>query len=142
MAKMYEHILVPLDGSDAANRAARHALDVAEQYGATLHTLVVVDTDRYGEAGLSSTEIVLDELEAEAEELLERLASRADNRGVETTTRVRRGTPYQSILDHAEEVDADLIVIGYQGLSHALEGHLGSTTDRVIRVGDRPVLVV
>ncbi len=41
---MYREILVPTDGSKAAERAIHHALDLAETYGARIHALYVVDT--------------------------------------------------------------------------------------------------
>jgi len=42
---MYEHILVPTDGSDVAEAAVDHALDLAEKYDAEVHALYVVDID-------------------------------------------------------------------------------------------------
>ncbi|MFL9709025.1 universal stress protein, partial [Aeromonas veronii] len=42
---MYETILVPTDGSEVAETAVNHALDLAETYDATVHTIYVVDTD-------------------------------------------------------------------------------------------------
>jgi len=60
---MYDTILVPTDGSDPANRAVEHALALADRYDARVHALYCVETHRYGEPALSSTEIVLDQLE-------------------------------------------------------------------------------
>ena len=42
---MYESILIPTDGSEAAELAVEEALDVAEKFDAEVHTLYVVDTD-------------------------------------------------------------------------------------------------
>jgi len=137
---MYDTILVPTDGSDPANRAVEHAVDLAGKYGAALHTMYVVDTARYGDPALSSTELVLTELEEEGGELLDRVADRADNEGVEVTTFVCHGKPHEEIRDYADEIDADVIVIGYQGQSHTRTDIMGSVTQRVLQSVDRPVL--
>lgn len=137
---MYHTILVPTDGSDAANRAVEHGLDLAERSGATLHAMYVVDTKRYGEPALSSAEIVLHDLEEDGHALVERVAERADNLGIETETRVCHGAPHREIVDYADEIDAELIVMGFQGQSHSMEGHMGSVADRVTQTAGRPVL--
>jgi nucleotide-binding universal stress UspA family protein len=139
---MYDTILVPIDGSDGANRAIEHALDVAERYDPAVHAIFVVDTRRYGEPALSSTELVIEEIEREGHDLLERFADRADNYGIEVATRSCHGVPHDEILSYADEVDADLIIMGYQGRSHRRDENIGSTVERVVRSGDRPVLTV
>jgi len=60
---MYDTVLVGTDGSASANRAVTHALDEAEQHDAALHAIFVVDTGRYAEPALSSSELVTDEIE-------------------------------------------------------------------------------
>jgi nucleotide-binding universal stress UspA family protein len=137
---MYDTILVPTDGSDPANRAVEHALEIAEQFGATVHALYVVDTDRYGEPALSSAEIVLQELEGDGRELVADIVDRADAHGVAAETRVCHGAPHEEIVTYADEIDADLVILGYQGHSHRMEGHMGSVADRVAHAAGRPVL--
>ncbi|WP_331233314.1 universal stress protein [Natronorarus salvus] len=137
---MYDRILVPTDGSEPANRAVEHTLALAEQYGATVHALHVVDTSRYGEPALSSTEIVLHELEDRGHDLLDEIADRADDRGLVVETRLCHGRPHREITDYADEIGTDLIVLGYQGQSHEREGHIGSVAERVVRHAGRPVL--
>ncbi|MFC6719039.1 universal stress protein [Natrialbaceae archaeon GCM10025810] len=137
---MYDTILVPTDGSDPANRAVEHALTIADRYGARVHALYCVETYRYGEPALSSTEIVLDQLEDQGQAMLTELGDRADNAGIECTWDICHGRPWEKALEAADEVDADLIVIGYQGRSHARAGKIGSVAERVVRTADRPVL--
>ena len=137
---MYDTILVPLDGSDSSNRAAEHALELAERFDSSLHSLFVVDTRLYGEPSLSSTEIVVDELEDHGHELLEEYAGRTDNRGIETETRVCHGVPHDEIVAYADSIDADAIVMGYQGQTHRHK--IGSVAERVVRDGSRPVFTV
>jgi len=137
---MYDTILVPTDGSDPANRAVEHALELADRYDAQVHAMYCVETHRYGEPALSSAEIVLNNLEEQGETMLGELGDRADNVGVECTWNVCHGRPWEEVRQKGEELDADLIVIGFQGQSHERPGKIGSVAERVVRTADRPVL--
>lgn len=137
---MYDTILVPTDGSESADRAVDHGLFLAEQSGATMLAMYVVDTSRYGEPALSSSELVIQDLEERGDALVDDVAERAAEAGIEAETIVCHGRPDEAIVAHAADVDADLLVMGYQGHSHEMEGHMGSVVNRVIRSTDRPVL--
>jgi nucleotide-binding universal stress UspA family protein len=139
---MYDTVLVGVDGSDASNRAVEYAMDLADRYDADIHAIYVVDTRLYGEPGLSSAELVIDELEDEGHAMLDRFADRADNRDIVVEKRVCHGVPHDEILAYADEAGVDLVVLGYQGQTHAVEDHIGSVVERVVRAGGRPVLVV
>ncbi|SDQ56753.1 universal stress protein [Natronobacterium texcoconense] len=137
---MYDTILVPTDGSDPANRAVEHALELADRYDADVHAMYCVETHRYGEPALSSAEIVLTRLEEQGQAMLEELGDRADNVGVDCSWNVCHGRPWEEVRSTAEELDADLIVIGFQGQSHRRTGKIGSVAERIVRTADRPVL--
>ncbi|RQH02517.1 universal stress protein [Natrarchaeobius oligotrophus] len=137
---MYDTILVPTDGSDPANRAVEHALELADRYDADVHAMYCVETHRYGEPALSSAEIVLTRLEEQGAAMLEELGERADTQGIECTWNVCHGRPWEELLEKADDLDADLIVIGFQGQSHRRPGKIGSVAERVVRSADRPVL--
>ncbi|AQL44025.1 universal stress protein [Halorientalis sp. IM1011] len=138
---MYDTILVPIDGSDGANRATEHALELAERFGATLYSIFVVDTRLYGEPGLSSTELVIDEIEDTGHGYLKTLSERAEREGIEVVTRNCHGVPHQEIIAYADEVDADAIVMGFEGKTHS-KGNIGSVVERVLRDASRPVFAV
>ncbi|AEM59182.1 universal stress protein (plasmid) [Haloarcula hispanica N601] len=138
---MYDTIVVATDGSADANRAATHALEQAEQHGAELHAVFVVDTDRHAEPALSSMELETIEIEEWGNDELAEVAERGDALGVEVTTRCCHGKPYVEVISYADEVDADLIVLGYHGHSHTKTDQIGSVTDRVVQNAGRPVLV-
>ena len=137
---MYDTILVPTDGSDRANRAVEHALEIAKRYDAALHAMYCVETHRYGEPALSSAELVIDSLEDQGAALLDAVADRAENDGIDPTCTVCHGRPWEAVRERSEEIDADLIVIGFQGESHQRTGKIGSVAERVVRNADRPVL--
>ncbi|OYR42624.1 universal stress protein UspA [Halorubrum sp. Ib24] len=138
---MYSHILVPTDGSPASDAAIEHAIDLAEQYDATLHALYVVDGAAYAtlEAG---AEIVVDALESEGEEATQRVADAAESAGVSCEAVVTTGTAYRSIRNYVDENDIDMIVMGTHGRKGLDRYLLGSVTERVVRTSDVPVLTV
>ncbi len=139
---MYDTILVGTDGSASANRAVVHALEQAERFGAVLHAVFVVDTGRYDETALSSAELVTNDLEDAGQQLLEDIVTRADDLDVEHVTRCCHGNPHSELVSYADSIDADLIVLGFQGQSHPKTDIMGSVSDRVLRNAGRPVLVV
>lgn len=138
---MYDTVLVATDGSADATRAATHALEQAEQHGATLHAIFVVDTDRYSEPALSSAELETNEIEQWGHQQLEEIDERGEGLDVGVTTQCCHGKPYVEIINYADEIDADLIVLGYHGHSHTETDQIGSVTDRVVQNAGRPVLV-
>ena len=140
---MYETILLPTDGSDGATAALDHAVGAAEAYGAALHVVSVVDRRVVLAADPDEKESVRADLTDEATEAVERLADRAREAGVETTTATPEGVPHREILADADRAGADLLVLG----THSRTGRerrltLGSTTERVVTDADRPLLVV
>ena len=137
---MYDTILVPTDGSDPANRAVEHALTLADRYDATVHAMYCVETHRYGEPALSSAAIVLNQLEERGQSMLVELAERADTEGIDCSYDLCHGRPWEEISKAADELDADLIVVGFQGKDHTRTAKIGSVAERVIRTADRPVL--
>ena len=139
---MYDTILVGTDGSAPANRAVVHALEQAEETDATLHAIFVVDMSRYGEGELDGVDVETEELERWGQDKLEDVEDRAETLGVDLVAHQRVGDPHAEIISYADDIDADLIVLGYQGHAHQDTDHLGSVTDRVVRRSGRPVLVV
>lgn len=134
---MYDRILVPVDGSEGAQRAIDHALELAARDDAELYGLHVVDTRTYGEPALSSVELVVDEAEDEGNHLLGEFVARAADVDLAVTTRCVHGVPHETILEYAREIDADLIVLGYEGERHTRQ--IGSVARVVVDTSDRPV---
>jgi nucleotide-binding universal stress UspA family protein len=138
---MYDIIVVGTDGSEKANKAVERGLQLAEKNTADLHVITVVNTARYGEPALSSSEIVLNELEERGTKQLKRVKEQASDRGVEVITECFHGEPGSAITKYAEENDADLIVLGSHGHTHP-RSVMGSTAKRVLHDADREVLIV
>lgn len=137
---MFDDLLFPTDGSDGTERALDHVLDIAAEHDATVHVLNVADVTRDSVAQIEGK--VVDALVEEGEGIVQQVVDRADQRGVSTVTAVKQGEPYPSIVDYAANTDVDLVVMpthGRKGLSRLL---LGSTTERVVRESDVPVLTI
>ncbi|WP_123533029.1 universal stress protein [Halosimplex salinum] len=139
---MYDHILVPTDGSDTAELAAGHALALSEAFDATIHVLGAVDVD--GEAGPFDAggvdEEFVAELEADAEAAVASAAESMGDRPVETA--VVDGDPAEAIDDYAVENGVDLVVMGTHGRTGISRVLTGSTSARVVRESRVPVVTV
>jgi nucleotide-binding universal stress UspA family protein len=138
---MYDEILVPTDGSDAASRALDHALNLANQYDARVHALYVIDANAYAtlEAG---TDVVISALEDEGQAAVDTVVDRAEQHGVEAVTEVVTGTVHKAIIEYADEHDVDLIVMGTHGRRGLDRYLLGSVTEKVVRTSAVPVLTI
>ncbi|WP_251330394.1 universal stress protein [Haloplanus pelagicus] len=137
---MFDRILFPTDGSDGATAAFGHVLDLAAAHDATVYVLNVADTARDSVTQVRGR--VIDALEREGARTVKETAERASDRGVATVTEVLQGEPYSTIVDYAATNDVDLAVMpthGRRGLERFL---LGSTTERVVRRSEVPVLTI
>lgn len=137
---MYDRILVPTDGSESADRALDHALNIAGQYGAELHVLYVIASS-YTEAGPSHA-VAVDALEEHGATTLDAVGDRARAAGVQFVTEQRHGEPHRQIVEYADEEDIDLVVMGTHGRTGIERYLLGSVTEKVVRTSDVPVLTV
>lgn len=137
---MYDNILLPTDGSDGTDRIVAHAMHIARENDATLHVLHVVDTSVLPLDSHSQT--FYDQLEAAGRSSVFEIRDRAIDAGVHAVESLRRGTPYRTILDYAQENDIDLIVLGTHGRGGARRALLGSVAEHVVRLSEAPVLTV
>jgi len=136
----YNHVVVPTDGSDVAERAAAQALDLAEHFGADVHVVYVIDTTTYDLQDTPRSIVGL--LKEGGQNAVDAIAADARERNLPVTTDVLRGSPEGKILEYADGVDADLLVMGTRGFGAAPDRLLGSTTARVLRETETPVLTV
>lgn len=140
---MYDSILLPTDGSENALDALEHALAAASAYGAELHLLSVIDRRVVLAADAEEKPDVRNELTDGATVAIDELRTRADDAAVPVTTATPEGVPYREILSYAESESIDLVVLGTHGRTGREKRlNLGSTTERVVKKADRPVLVV
>ena len=140
-----KRILFPTDFSADAENALAYATSLAEEYGAELCLLHVVEDiviPAYFGPQVDGGYIPTVDLEAAAQAEIDKLLPEEAGRSYTVRRLLRRGAPYVEILAAAEEVHADLIVMathGHGGLAHML---LGSTAERVVRKSSVPVLSI
>ena len=135
---MYARILVPTDGSETAEAAMTHAIDLGERYDADIHVLNVINSWRYD----TSIESAVEPLREEGEEAVERLADVAADADVTVTTAVEIGNPAAHILEYVDEHGVDLIVMGTRGRGGLPRRLLGNVTQYVTTHASIPVHVV
>ncbi|MBX0297734.1 universal stress protein [Haloarcula nitratireducens] len=138
---MYEHILIPFDGSDEAQKGARHGIELAAELGSTAHGLYIIDLPGVPRAMSlrDDEEDLREEYRTYGEEVLSELGDIAADHDVEYEWTIRSGTPSEEIVDYADEEGMDVIVLGsaYRG---KLGNLLGGTTDKVVRSATVPVI--
>ncbi len=141
---MYKRILLPLDGSGLAEQALPHAVAHAENFGAELILLKVLEP--IAPTGTVAPQSAARQAEAltgaMAAEYLERIAADVRERGVSVSTVTIEGRPRTKILEYAEANKIDLIVMSARGLSGPSRWLVGSVADRVVRGSNVPVLLV
>lgn len=135
----YADILLPTDGSDYAARAVEPALAVAEQFGARVHVLHVVNPADFP---TDADDTLAERFEAQGEAVTADVVDRVRQAGLEAVSVVREGTPAAELLDYADDAEIDLIAMGTAGKTGPNRFLLGSTTERVIRHAPIPVLAV
>ena len=135
---MYQHVLIPTDGSEGDARAIEHGVGLADAVGATVHALTVNQG-----AGAMQRDRLRSDPEAEAAAAIERVERVADDAGVPVTTAVREGTdPADEILAHARDQQADLIVMGTSDPSGIDRLFDESVAESVLEDTTVPVLTV
>lgn len=138
---MYENILIPTDGSDSAQEAVDHGIELAKTVDAKVHSLYVVETEAtyFITADLDDEE--MDEYKEYGEELVTAVTNEASAEGVDAQGAVKVGKIAQEIVEYAEDHDIDLIVMGRRGRG-SIEQYLGSIAEKVVRMSEIPVTVV
>lgn len=137
-------ILIPIDFSEDSERAIELALRVATRGHTTIELLHIVEKQVYA-PDLSLTEPVVpivEQVQERALGALERLAKRTIPGDMARSLRVEIGHASKTIVEIADEEGADLIVMGTLGLTGVRHLLVGSTTEKVIRHADCPVLTV
>ncbi|RLM95102.1 universal stress protein [Haloarcula sp. Atlit-7R] len=138
---MYDHILVPYDGSDEARKGAEHGIELAAALDSTVHALYVIDLPGTPRALAlrDDEEEMREEYRNYGEEVLASLGTVAEEHGVDYETHFKTGAPSEEIVEFAEDEGMDAIVLG-SAFRGKLGNLLGGTTDKVVRTSSVPVI--
>lgn len=144
-----QKILVPFDGSKAAERALGYAAAFARYSEGEIVVVVAYDPPiTVRRRGGITLEGLRSEMEGEANELALESASLLVEKGLRARAIVVRGDVADAILDTIDEEAADIAILGRSGLTSEARGGnrkdwgSGSVTDKIVRNATIPVMVV
>jgi nucleotide-binding universal stress UspA family protein len=129
---------VGADQSATATEAVRQAIELVKLTGGRLHIVSAYHPQQFSTSGGAQHQLGTGDL---AESVLEDHASRARAAGVEAHIYARTGDAAEAICDLAEEIGADLIVVGNKGMS-GMRRVLGSVPNSVAHNANCSVLIV
>lgn len=143
---MFKHILVPIDGSATSLAAIDKAIGLAKSYGSTVTAIYVIDPYPFTGVGADfayGQDQYLSAARSEASTAIDAVAARLAQHGVAGETRVVEAhTVWRGILEAAEMVGADLLVMGSHGRRGLEKLVLGSVTQSVLSHTKLTTLVV
>lgn len=133
---MFKTVLFPIDQSRESRQAAETVAELVKFHRSRLVVLSVVETPEDPD---SADEMTSPEAIAE---LLETAKNLFADQGITAELIEREGKPAFTICDVADDLDANLIIMGCRGLGLTEEGASDSVTNRVINLSPCPVLIV
>jgi nucleotide-binding universal stress UspA family protein len=152
MSETPQRILLATDGSEGASLASRRATKLARDDGAELYVTHIFPVEEHYDnlnPGIVVDEGPLDktptgeDLRKTARELLDEQVRLMEEGGGEVTRAyLREGHPEEEIVELAEELDADTVVIGSRGSGRVGGGSTGSVAESVVNNAHCTVLVV
>jgi nucleotide-binding universal stress UspA family protein len=141
---MFKRILVPLDGSDNAEKVLPTVIREAGYHNATVVLLRVIAPLRQS---LMASPSVIDkafvQLAEIAKDYLEGIGERLQKEGLEVEVIVEQGYPAQWALNTAKDQECDLLIIGTHGETGSEEWRFGSVANKIIKAKLHiPMLVI
>lgn len=142
-----QRILVPFDFSETAELALEHAVFMAKLHKAEIHLLHVVEsyslTAAISNAFSKSQSEFESKVESSAQSKLEELTAKLHHdSGMPVFHRTEKGKIYKTVVSVAENIKADVIIMGTHGVSGFQEFLVGSNTSRVVMSAPCPVISV
>ncbi|MGD1936162.1 MAG: universal stress protein [Cyanophyceae cyanobacterium] len=128
---MFKTVLFAIDRSQESVEAASKVIELVKTHNSSLIVLSVVAESDNPDAAHKATS-----------ELLDSANQMFSDKGIEARAIEREGKPSFTICDVADEMEADLIVMGCKGMDLAHEGEGKSTSHRVIDLSPCPVLLI
>jgi len=137
-------IVIPIEESEASDKALEIALNLAKQYFSTVCILSIPPFPKTPASALTLKKIKKDwnQKEEKSRKLLQKALDKAVKADVKAYTRLEYGQPAEKIIQIAEEEDVDLIVIGGKRISGIRKFILSSVADKIGHEAFCPVLIV
>lgn len=139
---MFEHILLPLDGSSLAERVLPHAVSLAGAFNSRLTLLRVIYKSSDEEQNNIVNPMAWQMRKSEAEAYLKSVQSRLTDVDIKSEIKIVEGNPPQQICDFAQNEAADLIILSSHGSSGVSAWNINSTVQKVLLRAYMPVMII
>lgn len=146
MEPLFRQILVPIDGSEPSLGAVQMALRIIEHCPAckitilyVIDKLVLTELVRFSARNEKEVEA---EMEEQGRRYLDLARKEAQRKGITAQCQTHKGDPFEEIVAAANDLDADLIIMGHTGRRGTTRVLIGSVTERVLDYAPCPVLVM
>jgi nucleotide-binding universal stress UspA family protein len=146
----FENFLVPLDGNTDHETALNYALDFAKLCEAKINLLTAIPysgnmTGKQTPVNRllpSATSIMMDMIVTDTEEYLKKIKEKLEQSSLTVTTKISRNDPESAIIEEANNINADLIIIGTHGKKGADAFWEGSITPKISKSTTIPLLLI
>lgn len=139
---MFEHMLVPLDGSPLAECVLPHTVALAQAFGSRVTLLQVLERRPTYHRARSVDPLGWNLRKAEAEAYLEGWAARLQKLGFETESRLLEGQAAEQIIEFAHGHEVELIVLSSHGRSGLSGWNISSVVQKIILRAYLPTMIV
>jgi nucleotide-binding universal stress UspA family protein len=134
---MFKQIIMPLDGSHAAEKVLRYVVEIGAGFGSRI-ILTTVNNANDPFAAVENRSY----LQETANKIRLQLGEKQTQHNTDVDIEVRTGNPAVEILDFAEETNCDLIALSGRGASGEGLWSLGSVAAKVLQASSIPILLV
>jgi len=137
-------ILVPTDFTETSEHALDWAITLAERLGASITVMHSYEIPIAGfpDASIVATPDLAARISEASQEALDKAVDGHRARGIPLEALLREGVAWEEINAVADEIDADLVVIGTHGRRGLARALLGSVAEHVVRTGRRPIVTI
>lgn len=142
---MYKHILFPTDGSIASEDVRAHAVALAKQFNAKvtiLHAYEFLEVLPIYETAYAYIDELEEYLEVQSAKITQSAAEAFTAEGIEVSSISVKGEPGYSIVSMANELKADVVIMGSRGLGAFQRFLMGSVSQYVLHHSTSPVLLI
>jgi nucleotide-binding universal stress UspA family protein len=140
----FRRILVPTDFTESSEKAIEWAISLAQRLGSkvTLMHAYEIPIVGFPDGALVATAEIAARIADASRGSLEASVNRRQGRNVEVDAILREGVAWEEISRVADEIDADVIVVGTHGRRGLARALIGSVAEKVVRTAHRPVVLI
>ncbi|WNY26230.1 universal stress protein [Methanolapillus millepedarum] len=139
--KLYQKIIVATDGTDYVKKAINTAISLSKLTGAELYAVYVADVSNITPTSAEWV-LVSENIKKESDAALEYFKMEAEKAGVKYQTISLSGSAPGEIVQYANQINADLIIVGATGKKTLERILLGSVSEKIVRTAKQQVLIV